>query len=187
MGRGGADAADVREPLRASAAACALRAPRRTAHLRHHASCRDGPAIGARCCASCSPAAIARSARTIMSGKHRHARLDDVRRHAYASTLPRQQFEDQLTVLTARNRIRGRRPSGVLPIRTIWILCRPRRGARAARLPRRIERRTALLRSAQRRTGVRRSAATPVLPGVRQRDPKAGIEQPARSPGELRV
>jgi len=40
-------------------------------------------------------------------GAHHHVwetppcTADDVRRHAYASTLPRQQFEDQLTVLTA--------------------------------------------------------------------------------------
>src|SRR4029453_13617863 len=40
-------------------------------------------------------------------GAHHHVwetppcTADDVRRHAYASTLPRRQFEDQLTVLTA--------------------------------------------------------------------------------------
>ena len=174
---------DVREHLRAAAAARAVRAARRPADLRHHLPGRDRPAIGRR--------AAAAARRRRLRDRRAPSRVGDAAVHARGRRrgIPTRrrcrgdQFEAQLAALTDaidRRRRRARR-------------CRTDPAASASRpstssaleragLPRRIERRAALLRSAQGRTGVRRRAAHAVLPRLRQRD-AAGHEQPARSAG----
>ena len=101
VGRRGARQPAVREHLRAAAAARAVRAARRPADLRDHPSGRDRRALGRGPARACSRAATARSARTITPGKRRRALPRTSGGIAYASTLPRQQFEEQLASLTA--------------------------------------------------------------------------------------
>ena len=109
VGRGGAREPDVREHLRAPEAARALRAPRRPADLRRHATRSRPTRARPRCCARCSRGGDCEI------GAHHHAwetppcTAEDVARHPYASTLPRDQFEQQLASLTERDRGRGRR------------------------------------------------------------------------------
>ena len=127
-------------------------------------------------------AATARSARTITRGKRRRARRRTSRRHPYASTLPRDQFEAQLASLTAAiTAAVGVRPvsyrSGRFGFSADHVAALERHG-----LSRRVERRAAVLRDAQGRTGVRRGAAAAVLPRLRQRH-AARHEQRARGAG----
>ena len=109
-------------------------------------------------------------------GAHHHAwetppcTEEDIRRHPYASTLPRAQFEAQLASLTEAIDRRRRRAPGVVPIGPVRVLGRPCRRPRAARVPGGIERRAAVLRVAQRRPGIRRGAVDAVLSGLRQCD-----------------
>ena len=108
-----AAASDVREHLRARPAARVLRAPRRAADLRHHAPGRDATRDRPTCCAACSRAATARSARTITPGKRRRARPTTSTRHPYALSLPLAQFDAQLASLTDGDH---RRPSASRPV-----------------------------------------------------------------------
>ena len=184
VGRRRAREPAVREHLRASAPARAVRAARRPADLRHHAPGRDRSAIGRGPARGCSRGGDCEI------GAHHHAwetppcTPDDVRRHAYASTLPRQQFADAAGIAHRRRSPRavGARPvsyrSGRFGFSADHVAALEER-----RLPGRIEHRAALLRGAQGRTGVRRGAADGRT-FWRTTARRAGHEQPARGAGE---
>ena len=92
---------DVREHLRAAAASRAVSPG--TASGRPTSSRIRSRWIRGRptCCAGCSRAATARLARITTPGKRRRAPRPTSRRHPYASSLPRVQFEQQLESLTS--------------------------------------------------------------------------------------
>ena len=123
-------------------------------------------------------------------GAHHHVwetppcTADDVRRHAYASTLPRRQFEDQLTVLTAAiESAVGVRPvsyrSGRFGFSADHVAALEQHGYL-------VESSVAPLFYEAHKGGPEfvEAPLTAVLSGVRQRV-ESRIEQPPRSPGEL--
>ena len=122
-------------------------------------------------------------------GAHHHAwetppcTAEDVRRHPYASTLPRRQFEAQLDVADRRDRARRRAAPRLVSLRPVRFL-RRRTSPALERLGYRVESSVAPLfyEAHKGGPGFRRGAALAVLPRLRQRR-RGRDERRARGPG----
>ena len=148
----------VREHLRAAAAARAVRAARRPADLRDHAIPVATDPRSADVLRGCSAGGDCEI------GAHHHAwetppcTAETSRRHPYASTLPRAQFEQQLASLTEAIERGRRRAAGLVSLRPVRVLraitCR--RSSGSATSSNRASRRSSTKRTRAGRTSSRR-------------------------------
>ena len=149
---------DVREHLRAAAAARAVRAARRAADLRDHLSGRERPAVRATCCAAAGGRRLrdrrapSRLGDAAVHGRGRHAGIRTRRTCRCA------QFEAQLASLTDAIAARRRRAAGLVPVGPLRVLggARRRRSSGWAISSNRASRRCSTRRTRAARTSSRR-------------------------------